>query len=381
MMSEKTSTVKTVEALPLRYQLSNGGYGSSRGIVVSRETTLVRLQTSDGAVGWGEAWGPPLAIVPLINELAEALAGSRIDGPVPFVTNRLNQHYHRGGGLFAAALSGVEIALWDALGRTLDVSVATLLGGRAHEHVTPYASAGYVTPDRDLERFRETLAEAADGFAGAKIKCGLGVEEDVARTSVAREVLGTDRALMVDFNGNYTADQAVASACALEDLRMTWMEEPLPPDDVDGLRLLRRTTVPLATGEALYTRAPFRRLITERLVDFVQPDVTKVGGLAEARAICELARAWNVRVSPHVWGGGVGLSAALQLLASVPDYPHTSNTPQPLWLEFDRGDNALRELVLSEPLRPVDGRLAVPTGPGLGIEVDTDAIETLRIDR
>jgi D-galactarolactone cycloisomerase len=374
-------TVRALEAIPLRYQLRDGGYGSSRGIVAARETTLVCLKTSDGVVGWGEAWGPPLSTVPLVNELAETLVGSVLDGPVPFVTNRFQQHYHRGGGLFAAALSGVEIALWDALGRTLDVSVATLLGGRAREYVTPYASAGYVTPDRDVEKFREALTEAADGFAGAKIKCGLGVAEDVERTAVAREVLGPDRALMVDINGNYTADQAIASACALRDLHITWLEEPLPPDDVDGLLLLRRTSVPLATGEALYTRAPFRRLVTERLVDFVQPDVTKVGGLAEARAICELARAWNIRVSPHVWGGGVGLSAALQLLASIPDYPHTLNTPQPLWLELDRGDNALRELVLSAPLKPEDGCLAVPTGPGLGIEVDAEAVEGLRADR
>jgi D-galactarolactone cycloisomerase len=374
-------TVRSVEAIPLRYQLRDGGYGSSRGIVVARETTLVRLETNEGVTGWGEAWGPPLSTVPLVNELAEGLAGATLDGPVPFVTNRLHQHYHRGGGLFAAALSGVEIALWDALGRTLGVNVATLLGGRAREYVTPYASAGFVTPDRDVEKFRDALSEAADGFAGAKIKCGLGVAEDVERTAVAREVLGPDRALMVDINGNYTADQAIASARALHDLQVTWLEEPLPPDDVDGLRLLRGTHLPLATGEALYTRAPFRRLVTERMVDFVQPDVTKVGGLAEARAICELARAWNIRVSPHVWGGGVGLSAALQLLASIPDYPHTLNTPQPLWLELDRGDNALRDLVLSEPLRIVASQLAVPGGPGLGIDVDTEAIERLRADR
>jgi D-galactarolactone cycloisomerase len=374
------TTVTAVEPIPLRYQLRDGGYGSSRGIVDARETTLVRLETSDGVVGWGEAWGPPL-VAPLVNELADALTGAPLDGPVPYVTNRFHQHYHRGGGLFAAAVSGVEIAMWDALGRTLEVSVATLLGGRARDHVTPYASAGYVTPDRNLEKFREALTEAADGFAGAKIKCGLGVEEDIERTAAAREVLGPDRALMVDINGNYTADQAVASACALRDLQLTWLEEPLPPDDVDGLALLRATSVPLSTGEALYTRSPFRRLVTDRLVDFVQPDVTKVGGLAEARAICELARAWNVRVSPHVWGGGVGLSAALQLLASIPDYPHTLNTPQPLWLELDRGDNALLELVLSEPLRPDNGRLAVPTGPGLGIDVDGEAVERLRADR
>lgn len=375
------ATVSAVEAIPLSYRLKGGGYGSSRGIVAARETTLVRLQTSDGVVGWGEAWGPPLTTVALINELSQGLVDTTLDAPVPFVAHRLQQHYHRGGGLFAAALSGVEIALWDAMGRTLDVNVATLLGGRAREHVTPYASAGYVLPDRNLEKFRAALTEATAGFAGAKIKCGLGVGEDVERASVAREVLQESRALMVDFNGNYTADQASASASALHDLHVAWIEEPLPPDDVDGLRLLRGGQVPLATGEALYTRAPFRRLVTDRLVDFVQPDVTKVGGLAEARAICELARAWNVRVSPHVWGGGVGLAAVLQLLASVPDYPHTTNTPEPLWLEFDRGDNALRELVLTEQLRPQDGLLAVPNGPGLGVDVDGEAVERLRADR
>lgn len=374
-------TVAAVEAIPLRYALRDGGYGSSRGIVDARETTIVRLETSDGVVGWGEAWGPPVAVVPLIDELADGIRGSEVDGPVPFVTNRLHQHYHRGGGLFAAALSGIEIAMWDVLGRTLGVSVATLMGGRARENVVPYASGGYVTPDRDLDTFRELLSEAVQGFAGAKIKCGLGVREDVERATAAREVLGTDRALMVDINGNYTADQAITVACHLRDLDVTWLEEPLPPDDFDGLRLLRVGAVPIAAGEALYTRSPFRHLVTERAVDVVQPDVTKVGGLAEARAICELARAWNIRVSPHVWGGGIGLAAALQLLAAVPDYPHTINTPQPLWLELDRGDNALRESLLTEPLRPESERLAVPTGPGLGVEIDTDALARLRQDR
>ena len=374
-------TVASVEAIPLRHALEDGGYGSARGIVTARETTFVRLETSDGAVGWGEAWGPPMAVVPLIGELAETLTGTKLDAPVPFVTSRLQQHYHRGQGLYAAAVSGIEIAIWDALGKTLGVSVATLLGGRARDYVTPYASAGYVTPDRDLEKFRELLQRAAEGFSGAKIKCGLGVREDLQRATVARDVLGEDRALMVDLNGNCTPDQAVAVARALRGLDVAWLEEPLPPDDVDGLRLIRGSSPPLATGEALYTRAPFRRLVVERLVDFVQPDITKIGGLAEARAVCELARAWNVRVSPHVWGGGLALAAALQLLASVPDYPHTTNVLQPLWLEFDRGDNALRESVLTEPLRPQDGQLAVPEGPGLGVDIDPDALADLRQDR
>lgn len=375
-----TPKVRSIEPIPLRYPLDEG-YGSSRGIVPARETTLIRLETTDGAVGWGESFGPSTAVVPLVDEIAATVVGTELDAPVPVVARLLQQHYHRGAGLHAAAVSGVEISMWDALGRTLGVSVATLLGGRARDHVTPYASAGYVTPDRDLGRFRESLELAVDGLAGAKIKCGLGAAEDVRRAGVARDILGDDRALMIDVNGNYTADQAVASARALTDVGPAWLEEPLPPDDVDGLSLLRPTAVPLATGEALYTRTPFRRLVIERLVDFVQPDITKVGGLAEAKAVCELARSWNVRVSPHVWGGGIALAAAVQLLASVPDYPHTANVPEPLWLELDRGDNALRERLLTEPLRPVDGVVGVPIGPGLGVDVDVDAVAALRTDR
>jgi D-galactarolactone cycloisomerase len=136
----------------------------------------------------------------------------------------------------------------------------------------------------------------------------------------------------------------------------------------------------MATGEALHTRAPFRRLITERLVDFVQPDVAKVGGLAEARGIAELARAWSVRFSPHVWGGAIALATTLQLLGAVPDYPHTAHVPEPLWVELDRADNGLRERLLTTPFVPKDGRLAIPEGPGLGVDVDEDAVRSLRVD-
>jgi len=373
--------IESVEAIPLSYLLGEDGYGSARGIVLKRETTLVKVVTSDGATGWGEAFGPTSAVVPLVREVAMTLAGSRLDAPVPFSAASLQQHYHRGGGLHAAAVSGIETALWDALGQTLGVSVATLLGGRAREHVTPYASAGYVRADRDIGKFSAELERASRGMAGAKIKCGLGVAEDRARAEAARAVLGPSAALMVDFNGNYSADQARASIHAMADLELAWVEEPLAPDDIEGLRLLRALNVPLATGEALYTRAPFRTLIIERLVDFVQPDLTKIGGLAEAKSVCEMARTWGMRVSPHVWGGGVALAAAVQLLGSIPEYPHTAVVPEPLWLEFDRGDNDLRERLLVKPFELQNGLISVPDGPGLGIEVDETAVEHLREDR
>ena len=125
-----TAVVRSVAAIPLRYSLGQRGYGSARGIVQARETTLVRIETSDGVVGWGESFGPTRALVPLVAEVSAGVTGAPLDAPAPFVSAQMLQHYHRGGGLHAAAVSGVETALWDALGRTLGVGVATLLGGR-----------------------------------------------------------------------------------------------------------------------------------------------------------------------------------------------------------------------------------------------------------
>lgn len=372
--------IRSVEAIPLRYSLGTNTYGSARGLVAARQTTLVKVETEDGVVGWGEAFGPTAAIVALIDEISAPLPGTALEAPAPFAAHQLQQHYHRGGGLHAAAVSGVEVALWDVVGRTLGVSLATLLGGRARESLTPYASCGYARSDRDLGLFAEELAQASEGLPAAKIKCGFGADEDRQRAHTARSILGPEKSLMVDFNGNYTADQARRSIAAMAETQLAWVEEPLTPDDVEGLSVLRPSDIPLATGEALYTRHPFRTLVTERLVDIVQPDITKVGGLSEAKAVSELARAWGVRFSPHVWGGGIALAAAVQLLASVPVYPHTSVVPEPLWLEFDRGDNALREQLLTEPFRPVDGLISVPDGPGLGVDVDEEAVKHLRED-
>lgn len=376
-----TATIEKVSVIPLRYPLGTERYGSSRGIVAARETTLVHLLTSDGVEGWGECFGPTAAVVPLAKELAEKLHGATLDAPGGFVTSQLQQHYHRGGGLHAAALSGLDIAMWDALGKTLDVSVASLLGGRMRDSIVPYASCGYARPGQSLTEFASEFADAAGGYRAAKIKCGFGAALDAERTAVAREVLGEDALLMVDFNGNYSADQARASIRAMEGASPSWIEEPLAPDDVDGLRLLRSLDVALATGEALYTRAPFRRLVTERLVDVVQPDITKVGGLSEARAVCEIAKAWGVRVSPHVWGGGIALAAAMQLISSIPDYPHTANVPEPIWLELDRGSNGLRDELVTEPVIPENGLISVPKKPGLGVEVNEGALARFREDR
>lgn len=375
------SNVARVQSFPVGHQLPDDGrYGSSRGRVSSRVATLVRLETTDGAVGWGEAFGPPAAVVPLVEEIAQTVVGRPVSRILPLVRHLLQAGYHRSsGGLHVCALSAVEIAMWDAWGHQLGVSVAELLGGRARGEVTAYASTGYVTDVADDEGvFTDMLTSATEeGFGAAKIKLGLGRQRDRRRAEIAREVLGNGE-LMVDFNGNYTADVALRVLQSLDDLDLAWVEEPVSPDDHEGLARCRASGIPVAAGEAVYTRFGFRPLVSRQLVDIVQPDLIKCGGLSEARAIMDLAHAWNLRVSPHVWGGAIGQATSLQLLAAVPESPHTEVPGEPLWLEFDRAPNRLRDELLTEPIAADNGVVTIPTGPGLGVEVDENAVAALR---
>lgn len=384
-MSADTSRgarIARIDTFPVGHELPPGQrYGSARGRVSARVATLVRLETVDGTIGWGEAFGPPAAVTALVAEVAEAAEGQPVSRVVPLVRRLLLAGYHRGhGGLHVCAISGVEIAMWDAWGHQVGVSVAELLGGRARETVDAYASTGYVTDRQDNDdAYTRMLDDAvAEGFTAAKVKLGLGRDRDRRRAEIARERLGNG-ALMVDFNGNYTADIARNVLDALGDLDLHWVEEPVPPDDLAGMARIRQAGVPVAAGEATYTRFGFRSLIAEQLLDVAQPDLIKCGGLAEARTIADLAHTWNLRVSPHVWGGAVGQAASLQLLAAIPDSPHTETAGAPLWLELDRAPNHLRDRLLTEPIVAKAGQVTIPSGPGLGVEVSQDAVDEFTI--
>ncbi|MGH3354761.1 MAG: mandelate racemase/muconate lactonizing enzyme family protein [Nocardioidaceae bacterium] len=372
-----TARVTSVEGFPLVYPLPNGGYGSVRGRVRERTALVLRLNTSDGVAGWGEAFGPPQALLPLVQEVSEQVHGVEVDSVRPALTRLLQHTYHRGGaGLHVAVAGAVDSAAWDALGRLTSMSVGRLLGGRARDRVTPYASAGYVTERNDLGELRVCAESAVSrGYLGMKIKVGFGVREDFRRTQTVRDVLGPERALMVDFNGNCTADIAARILDALDELDIAWAEEPVPPEDLDGLRrLAHRTRVPLAAGEAVYNRQGFRALLDTRCLDVAQPDIGKMGGLTEAHFVTGMARMHNVRVSPHCWAGAVTLAGTLQLIAATPDYPHPVVAPEPMWLEYDQGDNALRDRLAGGPLPVKDGQVEIPDEPGLGISVDEDML-------
>ena len=376
-----------VDAIPLRHNLADGrSFGGTRGMTGVRETALVRLESDTGIVGWGEAFAAPRAVSALVEDVfADAVLGTAphtaASLPERVYTGDIGPYHVGRHALAQCALAGVETAMWDLWGKELGEPVAELLGGCQRTSVIPYASTMYVTEWEEDPKI--PMQEAIDaGFTAAKIKIGRGVKDDRKRVRIAREMLGDDAYLMVDYNGNYTPQQAIKSVNAIAEYDLTWVEEPVPPENYSGYRELKQhLDVPLAAGEAHYGRFAFKRLIDDRLVDIIQPNLGQCGGLSEARFLAKLATTENILVRPHIWNSAVGMAAALQYAASIPNYPNAPGmAAQPFLLECDRSENPLRTEILTEPLDPTGGSLAVPTTPGLGISVDESALEQYRID-
>jgi len=374
-------TVSEVETFPLEHILESP-YGTAKGRVPARIGTLVKITTSEGFVGWGESFGPPRFVAPALEAFSRALVGQPIDIRENFAQRIVAENYHLSiGGSHIAALSGIDIALWDAQARTLGVPIGHLLGGVIRTEVPAYASIGYVTENADIDDFRAQLASAAaEGFQAAKIKIGIDPVADRQRAEAALAELGPHGELMVDYNANGTVDSVMRSLRGLLDLDPRWVEEPLPPYQHDGWERVRELGVPLAGGEALYGRFGFREPIANGHFDIIQPDAAKCGGLTEAKLISQLAYTFNRRVSPHCWGTGVAQAACLQLLSTLPDLPFGEFGGTPQFFEFDRGLNPLREGVLAEPILPANGTVAIPSGPGLGVEVDAEWARFHRVE-
>jgi len=352
-------------------------YGMSKALATARQTTLVRLILDDGIEGYGEAWGMPPVNQAYLPFIKGYLVGTNVLDVEQSFSRILARHYHFGmQGPLMACLSGIDMAAKDATGKLLGVPVHRLIGGKRSDRVQVYASGGYITEntDRDFEPQIVSMAEA--GHRAVKIKIGLSPKSDEVRTALARKILGRDIDLMVDINSNYTYDLARESISRLAEYEIGWVEEPLAPQDFAGYEQLQRwSPIPIATGEALYTAYDFKRLVDRRAVDVLQPDLSLCGGFWQGRAISLLATLEHLRVSPHVWGSGIGLAAAVHYVAALPGYPHADNVPKAPLVEYDVGANPLREALLKNPLRPIDGSIAVSDEPGLGIEIDWDAVD------
>jgi len=370
--------IKDISVTPLAYELGAAkAYGSSRGKTPRRVCGLVELETENGVIGIGEAWGPGQITRAYLETIRSYYVGRDVFDHELVWPDIQARHYHMGiQNQLVACVSGIDMAAKDAIGKILNLPLCKLLGGQARDAVPVYASGGYVTDDPANELARQLERVAERGYAAYKIKIGMGIASDIERCELARRIIGPRAKLMVDINGNYTADLVIASMRAVERFDIEFVEEPLPPQDYDGYEFLQqRLTVPVAVGEAHYTVHDFDRLARPRRCDVLQPDLSLCGGLQQGRAIAMLAQLHNLRLSPHVWGGVIGLAAALHYMAALPATPHSDHDPAPWLLEHDVGENGLRDQLLTEPLGAKDGFIAVPTGPGLGITLEPAAVK------
>ena len=377
--------IRSIETYILRTPLGAKRFFSSQAAFPERNSFLVKITADNGLVGWGEGgqYGPPEPPMACVEKvLAPKLIGRQADEPVRIFEELYSFSRDFGQkGTYVEALSAIDIALWDLWGKSLGRPVHALLGGAFRTRVPAYGTGCYY-PDhyRDTERMLRELAEEARGYREAgmtaiKMKIGLlPIDLDARRLAVVREAIGPEIGLMVDANHAYTAASAIRIGRSLEKHNVLWFEEPVVPEDREGYRRVRDVIdVPVAGGECEYTRFGFRDLMLGQCIDIAQPDLCCAGGFTEWTKILALTSSFGVLTVPHVWGSGIAVAAALQAIAVAPQVPFTAagvplqNEPM---IEFDRTHNPLRDDLLVERFVLQDGAIAVPTGPGLGVEVN-----------
>jgi D-galactarolactone cycloisomerase len=364
---------------------------SDFGRIASFDMTLVRVTTEDGLVGYGEAKasvgsaGVCAALVTCVREeLRPLLVGQdarRIAGLWELMYNGPRGHYalDRGRvfpvlgrrGLTVSAISGVDMALWDLLGKSLGVPVAQLLGGACRERMPAYASGGWAGVDGIGAQLAGYVAR---GFGAVKMRVGVmdgDVATSVARVRAAREALGPAVQIMADAHGTWSVPEAKQFCRAVEDCRLAWVEEPISGDNRRGTAEVRASTsLPIAVGESEFTRFDFRDLIEVGAADVLQPDLAICGGITEGARIAALAATHQLALAPHIWGSALSFAAGLNLAFA---------SPAATILEFSLGANPLLHELVEEPVVCQNGMIDAPQRPGLGVTPRMEFIERYRV--
>ncbi|MGQ9526045.1 MAG: galactonate dehydratase [Armatimonadota bacterium] len=335
---------------------------------------FLKVHTDEGIVGLGE---PVVEGRAQTVEAAVHEAGRYLIGQDP---RRIEHHwqaiyrgaFYRGGPVLCSALSGIEQALWDIFGKWLGVPVYQLLGGAVRDRIRLYRWVKGNTPDACAASARNAVAE---GFT--TLKTALfdrmrildrpdAIDAAVTKFAAMREAVGREVQIAVDFHGRTSPAMAIRLARALEPYEPMFIEEPVLPENVDALAVVARaTSVPIATGERLFTRWGFRKVLEKQAAAIIQPDLSHAGGILETRKISALAETYYVGVAPHCPLGPIALAACLQLDACIPNFVCQEHA-------------TTGEGYLKQPFQVRDGHVDLPSGPGLGIELDEESIRQKR---
>lgn len=340
---------------------------------------FLRVQTDEGLVGWGEPLieGRAETVRAAVHELSDYLVG---EDPL-----RIERHwqtltkggFYRGGPILSSAVAGIDQALWDIAGKARGVPVHELLGGPVRDWVRVYAWIGGDNPTEVAEQAR---AQIEAGFTAVKMNASAAMTaidtpartaEVVRRAETVREALGEHHDMAIDFHGRMSKAMARRVLPALEPVSPLFVEEPVLAEYSRDLQeIVAATTIPLATGERLYSRWDFRDVLPTGIA-VIQPDISHAGGVSELRRIAAMAEAWDVSLAPHCPLGPIALAASLQVAFATPNFLIQE---QGLAIHYNGDDDVLDYILDAAPLTFAGGVASRPLGPGLGIEVDEDAV-------
>lgn len=345
---------------------------------------FVRIETDDGIVGWGEpvAEGHAETVRTAVQQLSELLIGQdprRIEDHWQLMTKG---GFYRGGVILASAVAGIDQALWDITGKALGVPVHQMLGGHVRDRIRVYGWVGGDDPaeikDAITEQVEAGMTAVKMNASGRMSKLGTVGElrAVIDRVAAAREVLGDDRDVAVDLHGRFTLANARRLAGLLEPYHPLFIEEPVAPENTHLLgELVRSTSIPIATGERLYSRQEFYPALQAGIA-VAQPDLSHAGGISETRRIASLAEIFDVQLAPHCPLGPIALASCLQVGFATPNYLIQEES---IGIHYNQGADVLDYVLDTKPLEFINGHIERLTGPGLGIEVNE--AEVRRVDQ
>ena len=349
----------------------------------TQDTCIVLVHTDEGITGAAEVDSAPYVLKSIIEMPAshKACQGLRdlVVGEDPFdvekIWNKMYEYayYHGRGGAVIHAMSGIDNAIWDILGKKVGVPTCKLLGGKYRDEIPAYIS---ILMPATVEEVRSLVAHhMKEGYCGIKFGWGnLGQDfnKDVELIKAAREALGPDKLLMIDIAMAWQDYKVALKACKeFEKYNVYWVEEPFRVDrEKDFAKLRENTSLNISTGEELFSFEEFKNYIDDGACDIIQPDISRCGGLTVAKKIRDYAYFKGVRIVPHNFKSGLLLSATLQFIASIPNAQ---------FLEYCGQETVLSRNLIKEPINAVNGMVKIPDKPGMGFELDFDTIEKYRV--
>ena len=375
----KIKSIKThVLNIPLKEKFT-----FSQGWVTERNSLIIELETESGIVGWGESLchgqqSPWMAKAIIDKVIAPMVIGKRIFD-VEVIWETLYNHSRPFGqaGIMINAISGIDVAIWDAIGRSLNYPISDLIGGRFRDKIEAYATGFQRKPDRKYpeDAVEEAKRHVAEGFSGIKVKVGFGVEDDIEYLRAVKAAVGDKVKVMCDFNSSYNVAQARKILYALRDVDIFFYEEMLAPEDIEGYIQLRSLTPSyMAAGEQTFTKFGYREWISRGALDILQPDICSCGGITECKKIAAMAQAWNMMLIPHIWGSSIGMAASIQFIASIPNSPLCFKPMEPM-MEFDAAEHPFKDDLINHAIRVENGFVKVSDKPGIGVDINRDILE------